>query len=413
MPRNQDDAARWLAHVENLATGIGPRGSTTEGERRGAAYCHTVLADLGYQPRTEAFRSARSIFLPHVIAAGAMLLSFAVYPLAGRWSALAAAAFAWAGLISDLLELSIRDNPIRRVLPRGDSQNVIAVAPPAGQVRQDIVLIGHIDTQRTPIIFSTGRWLAAYKAFTTAAFVAFALQGALYLLGAVTQWAWIWPASLIGAVAAVLLIAMCVQADLTPFTAGANDNATGAGLVLTLAERLRRQPLRSSRVWLACTGCEEVQHYGAIDFFRRHRHELTAPQAVAFEMLGCAGPSWLVREGIVVPFHADRRLVALAEELARSHPEWRAHPTAIKGGNTEMADALQVGIPAITLTGLTPGGDAPYWHQVEDTADKIDPEILGRALAFVWAYLEALDHKPAAAPEARLGAAQPGGLAGG
>jgi Peptidase family M28 len=358
-----------------------------------------VLTDLGFSPKLEGFKSARSIFQPHLLAASIMLLSFAVYPLMGRGSALLAAALAFGALISDLLELSFRDNPFRRILPKGDSQNVVGIAPAREQARQDIILIGHVDTQRTPIVFSSDRWVGAYKAFTTIAFVAFALQGVLYLLGAITLWPWVWPVSLIGVVAAVLLIAMCVQADRTPFTAGANDNATGAGLVLALAERLCRQPLRFSRVWLACTGCEEVQHYGAIDFFRRHRQELVAPKVIAFEMLGCAGPSWLTKEGIVVPFHADRALVALAEELARSHPEWRAHPTTIQGGNTEMADALQIGIPAITLTGLTPKGDAPYWHQVGDTADKIDPAILARAFAFVWAYLESLDQRSRAAKQ--------------
>ena len=72
-------------------------------------------------------------------------------------------------------------------------------------------------------------------------------------------------------------MAMCIQADRTPFTAGANDNASAVGLVLTLAETLRTAPLQHTRVWLACTGCEEAQHYGAIDFFRRHRSESNNP----------------------------------------------------------------------------------------------------------------------------------------
>ena len=124
-------------------------------------------------------------------------------------------------------------------------------------------------------------------------------------------------------------MAMCIQADRTPFTAGANDNASAVGLVLTLAETLRNTPLRHTRVWLACTGCEEVQHYGAIDFFRRHRDALKQPTAIAFEMLGCAGPSWLTREGIIVPFRADPGLVNLAEEIAAQHPELDAYPARL------------------------------------------------------------------------------------
>jgi hypothetical protein len=33
----------------------------------------------------------------------------------------------------------------------------------------------------------------------------------------------------------------------------------------------------------------------------------------------------------------------------------------------------------------------PYWHQVGDTVDKIDPEVLSRAYAFVWSFVQALD----------------------
>ena len=69
---------------------------------------------------------------------------------------------------------------------------------------------------------------------------------------------------------AVILAAICIEADSTPFTAGANDNATAAGMVLTLAEQFRKKPLEHTRVWAVCTGCEEVQHYGMIDFYRRH-----------------------------------------------------------------------------------------------------------------------------------------------
>ncbi len=74
-----------------------------------------------------------------------------------------------------------------------------------------------------------------------------------------------------------------------------------------------------------------------------------------------------------------------------AHPEWGAYATHISGGNTEMADALRNKIPAITLTGMTRRGHAPYWHQVGDTYDKIDGRVLNRAYAFTWAYLHLLD----------------------
>lgn len=385
----------WLAHIRALAVDIGPRGPTTEGERRGARYCAEAFGRLGLAPQVESFTSATSIFQPHLIAAGAMLLAFILYPLAGRASAAGAAALSLVALLSDLLELSFIDNPLRRIVTKGSSQNVVAVAPPAAEHRQDLVLIGHIDTQRTPLVFSTPRWVAIYKAFTTVAFVLFAGQVLLYLLGALAGWPWIWPATIPSALGAVLLLALCIEADRTPFTAGANDNASAVGLVLTLAEALVKLPLRHTRVWLVCTGCEEVQHYGAIDFFRRHRSELVRPAVIAFEMLGCDGPSWLTKEGIVVPFHADPGLVGLAETIAGQQPELGAYPAQINGGNTEMADALRLGIPAITIGGQTRTGDLPHWHQVGDTFDKMDPEVLGRAYAFTTAFIAAVDARAA------------------
>ena len=87
------------------------------------------------------------------------------------------------------LALSLIDNPLRRIVPTGPSQNVVAVVPPAAEHRQDLVLIGHLDTARIPLIFSSPRWLAVYKAFTTVTFVVFISQALLYVLGAFTGWA--------------------------------------------------------------------------------------------------------------------------------------------------------------------------------------------------------------------------------
>jgi hypothetical protein len=360
-------------------------------ERRGTQYCAESLARIGFAPRIESFPSARSIYQPHLIASAMMLAAFALYPLGGRVTAAFAAALSALAFVSDLLELSFRDNLLRRIVPKGVSQNAVVEHPPSAEHRTDLVLIGHVDSHRTPIIFSSTAWLSAYRLFTTIAFILFAAQVLLYTLGSFALWNWIWAATLPSALGAVLLAAMCLQADATPFSRGANDNASGAGLVLTLAREFRERPLAHTRVWFVLTGCEEVQHYGAIDFFRRYRDRLLKPQTIAFEMLGCAGPSWLVREGILIPFHADAGMVRLAERVARENPQWKAHATTVSGGNTEMADALRLGIPAITLSGWGPHGEAPYWHMVADTVDKMDHEVMERAFAFTAAYIRALD----------------------
>lgn len=233
----------WLEHIYYLTKEIGPRGPTTEAERRGAEYCAAVFSRLGYSPKVERFTSARSIFEPHLISSAAFLAAFVLYPLAQPITAWAAALLAIVALASELLELSFINNPLRALVSKGPSQNAVAVAEPAGKHEQDLVLIGHIDSQRTPIIFSSQQWVDRYNAFVNAAFAAFIGQSLLYVVGALTGWGWIWPVSSVAAVFAVLLGALCIHADRTPFTEGANDNASAVGLVLSLAEQLKKQPL--------------------------------------------------------------------------------------------------------------------------------------------------------------------------
>jgi hypothetical protein len=383
---------RWLAHIKYLADEIGPRGSTTQGERLGAQYCHEILSALELDPQIEKFRSARSIYHPHLLTAIIMLLAFILYPLFPPISPWLAVVLSLGALASDLLELSLINNPLRWVTPKGDSQNVVATLPPAGEHRQDLILIGHVDSHRTPLIFRSKGWVTAYKIFTTIAFVGFMGQVIVFILGALTGWVWPWYAASFSALCALLLALMCIEADSTPFSAGANDNASAAGLVLTLAQHLSQEPLNYTRVWLACTGCEEVQHYGAIDFFRRHRSEMINPHALVFELMGCAGPGFLTREGIIVPFQAHPKMLNLAHRIARQNTNLGAYPVKINGENTEMVDALRAGVPAISLFGLTPEGDAPYWHMAEDTPDKMDPEVMERAYTFTLKLIRTLDN---------------------
>jgi hypothetical protein len=385
----------WLRHIRALAEEIGPRGSTTEGERRGHEYCREALTRQGLEARWEIFRSAKSVFHPFLIVSLLMLLAFVVYPFAGRAGAIVGALIALTTLISAIMELSLRDNPLRRLVPKGNSQNVFTTILPQGEVRQDLVLIGHVDSQHTPIIFRSGRWLAAYRVFSTAALIIFAGVTLLYLMGSFTLWSWIWPVSWSAAVFAVLLLAMCWEAVSSPFTHGANDNATAAGMILVLAEHFHKEPLEHTRIWLVCSGCEEALHDGAIDFFRRHKDELHHPKTVVLESLGSAGPSWSIGEGIVLPILPTPELVRLAEKVAEQHPELDGYPSRMGGGVTEMSDSLRAGVPAITLTGLTRDNTLPYWHQVGDTVDKIDPQALERNYAFAWYYLHALDEQSA------------------
>jgi hypothetical protein len=389
---NHTRVAAWLKHIHVLSVEIGPREPTGEGERMGAEYAKKEFERMGLQPVWETFLSARSIFLPHVLGGVMMLLAFIIFPLGGRGTAILSVMLSLLVIVTELLELGFKDNLFRRIVRKGESQNVFAVIPPSGEHRRDLVLVGHLDTQRTPIFFRSPHWVKIYDRFTLELFVAYIVQVVLYSISVFTRWDWVWYATIPTAICATILIIFFIEADLSPFTAGANDNATAAGMVLTLADEFKNHPLQHTRLFAVCTGCEEVQHYGMIDWYRRHRTELKDPRAVVFEMLGVEGPAWLTQEGIIVPFKSDVGLTAMIEKLSAEHPEWGAYPTRISGGNTEMADAARVKVPAITLFGMSREGVAPYWHQVGDTFDKMKPEVMERTWGLTKALITEIDN---------------------
>ncbi len=384
----------WLKHVRFLSVDIGPRGPTREGERKGAEYARSQFENSGLQPAWETFRSARSIFHPHLLGATLMLVAFVVFPLGGITTAIISAVLSLLVVVSELQELGFQNNLFRMLVPKGESQNVYAVIDPKGEHQRDLVLVGHVDSQRTPLIFRSPRWVKIYDRFTMVAFTFFIIQVILYTLAIFFAWNWIWYATIPTAICAILLAAMCIEADATPFTAGANDNATAVGMVLTLADELAKARLANTRVFAVVTGCEEVQHYGMIDWYKRHRDELKDPKAIVFEMLGCAGPAWTTHEGIIVPFRSDPDLMRMAGSIRDAHPEWHAYPTSISGGNSELSDAVRFRVPAITLFGLEPDGEAPYWHQRGDTFDKMDPDVMERTWEFTCALVKEIDRQP-------------------
>lgn len=398
---NKDYLDDWMRHIRALAVDIGPRGSTTDAERRAADYAAHHFESIGLEACVEHFTSATSSYLFFTVVGALFIASFVVYPLAGRVSAAASLILGLTGLGSVCMELMYKRNPIRFIQPKGQSQNVYTLLEPAKEHRQDLILVGHLDTNRTPLIFRSANWINAWRVISSLIFFAFLLAIVVYTVGLITQSTLIWPMlSVPGLIAGVALVGFVLEAEFSPYSHGANDNATAAGLVMHLAERFQHEHLQHTRVWFVCTGCEEVKHYGADTFFREHRSEFVNPKALVFEMLGRDGPGYLMKESTIslFTFRASPMMVEIAQAVAKEHPDLGAHPTKVDGGHTEMTDAIRYGVPAITLIGIDEGGtrfgyDGPeiYWHHKLDTVDNLLPDVLERNYQFTWEFIQKLD----------------------
>jgi len=388
-------AARCLEHVRHLSLDIGPRGSTTAAEAAAAAYAWGVLDKLELSPRIQRFTSAASLWRPFALAVTLALLAVAVYPLAGSATTILATLLVATALVSAYLELNFTTNPIRWLLPKRPSQNVWAVIPPAGAPSHRLVLIGHLDTHRTPFVFRSPLHLKVFQVLVAAGFASMAALVLLYIAGSIIESDIIYLISLAPAALLILNLIMTVQPDTTPYTPGANDNASGAALVLALAERLKEKPLANTEVWAVNSGCEEVGYYGATAFLREHREELKEAYFIALDTVAGpgSGPCYITREGMTRPYRSDPGLVALADQIATNRPDLGAYSKMMRLGSTEGAIGIKNGLPSLTFVNLRPDGVLPYWHRPDDVFENVDADVLARTQAFVWELLQRIDSR--------------------
>jgi hypothetical protein len=166
--------------------------------------------------------------------------------------------------------------------------------------------------------------------------------------------------------------------DSVPAGPGANDNASGLGVLGALAPRLGRLPLRCD-VWLVATGAEEREytgspdHLGALALARRVRARGLRRRlrwALSLDEVGRDRPFWL---------RAPARRAAERELLAAA----RAARVPVRfvpdqgSGASDHREFNLLGMPAAKL-GVGAGGE-PCRHRACDRPGRLDRRSLGLA----------------------------------
>ena len=382
-----------MDHVRLLVETIGPRGSTTAQEQAASDYVSEQLARFGLHPATETFQSARSAWLPAALFWSFLLASGFVFLGGGRLRAIVALILASIGLVSILLELTFHPNILRFILPSAESQNVFACIEPASDARGDVILAAHVDSHRTPLVFSSPTWVRWFErlvpigmAFAVALIALFAVGIALPL--PLLQLLALGPM----AVALGMLILM-LQADFTPYSPGANDNASGIGVVLHHAELLAKSPLTNTRIWIVLTGCEEVGCYGADHFIRKHKQDLGNAAWITVDTVGSdhGSPVFLNQETFLTTTRSDSQLLQTMREISQEHPQWGAREIRMKGAYTDSAIAAKHGLRVLTIESHRPEGGLSHWHRPTDTAQHVSAACIEQTEALLKAFLQQVD----------------------
>lgn len=378
-----DAVDQAMALIELLAGDIGARRPTSRAEAVAALVLRDRLRDAGLDAELESFRGYASFGYPFGLIQAAALLPELIPPRHRKLrSALAlAAGAALAG------EGSLRAPVLSRALSRSSSNNVVATIEPRAEARRTLVLMAHLDSSRSGLMFDPrfvsmlGAWISLQSVAGLAQAIGEPLAG-----GTARGRSALRVARVIMAAGLALLVQRETQGVDVP---GANDNASGCAVAAVLASEVAASPLRNTRLILALTGCEEAGTLGSQAFIGSRSTE----DWLFLNIDNVGGPGsvrYLRREGVLSKWNADAGLIAAAERVAAAEPELRLVPEDSPAGLTyDSSPVLARGGRALTLS--VQDGSIPNLHWPTDTVASVDPDGVARTIAAARGILREVD----------------------
>jgi hypothetical protein len=375
-----------IYHIFKLAREIGPRPSTGEGERRAAAYIEEQLKGFGFGVRKEPFRSVRSfshtylLIFALAVAAFVVALTLDAPALGFLLSGIALVAFV--GENTTALHMA------NWWVPKGRSQNVVALLAPRERPRRRLILCAHYDSARSGLMWHPALVRGFRLTFLAevAALVALpVLLGAEALTG---SHIFGYAAVPFVAVVAIALLGLIHREVFFTHVDGANDNASGVGVLLSVCEALAADAPADTEVMAVATGCEEAGLVGMQTFLRAHVDDLDGAPIINIDNVGAGEVAFTTAEGMLLRQRTGRGLVELAKKVA-GLPGMRVVGQPFRIMSTDTEPALLRRLDAITVI-ATRDGVPVNWHWETDTLENIDAATVDTAYRFVEALVRRL-----------------------
>lgn len=387
-------AVAWMVdEITRICRDGKKRDPGSEGERETGRYLAGVLErDCGCRDvKLEAFQAHPAAFYGYFFLQACCDclcgLCFFLLP----WLSLV---FGLGGLLLFLFQFVLYRQIIDPLFPRRESLNVSGVRPCAGELRQRVILNGHIDAAwEFPLNYYFGG--VVFELNGVLSFVGVLYYMALSVCRLCGAGAWVHSAGLWGLVFFLCFLLMAFTYNPWRIVDGANDDLTGCYMGLTLLRELERQgvTLEHTELCVLLTGMEEAGLRGAKAWCKAHRG---AYQDV---------PTYILSYDTI---HDPKQLMVNEKDLngtVRSDPELgerflRAAAQAgvpckrglvpILGGATDSAAFTQGGFRSVGVTGLSHNLER-YYHTRLDTPDNLDPEGLENCYKATVEFIRALE----------------------
>jgi hypothetical protein len=287
----------------------------------------------------------------------------------------------------------------RRLLGRRKrTWNVVATAGDSEAART-LVVLAHHDAAPTGRLFDPTfqRWLASrfpelIQRSDTSPPLWWPVAGgpALAAVGAAT-------ASRVVAVAGATLSAVTVALGLDiardRIVPGANDNLSAVAALVSLAERLREQPVAGVRVLLVSCGAEEVLQGGIYGFVDRHAPALARDQTWFLNLDTIGSPELIMLEGegcfVMEDYPSPPFRDLIAGAAGRTTGPLRRGVRS--RSSTDSVIPSRAGYPTATLASWEPDTKLlSNYHLMSDTPENLNYDTVARAVTIAYAVAEDL-----------------------
>jgi hypothetical protein len=375
-----------LDHIRRLAEGIGPRPSTGKGEREAAGYIREQLEKFGFTVKVEPFRSVRSFshtYIPIFILALAGFVAAVALDQAALGLLLSGiAGVAFVGENTTVLHLA------NALVPKGKSQNVIGRLAARELPRRRLILAAHYDTARSGLMWHPRLVRNFRGTFLIQAFSMVALP-VLVGIQAVTHERLFGYLAIPFTASIVLSLLLLLQREISyKHVPGANDNASGVGVMLSLAEALGADAPGDTEVMVVATGCEEAGLVGMQKFVRVHEDDLERAWLINIDNVGAGDVSYTTAEGMLLKQKPGEMLTKMAEQVS-ALPDLKVSGRPFRVMSLDTEPLLLRRLEAITVI-ATRDGVPVNWHRDNDNYDAIDPDTVDTAYRFVEAMVRRL-----------------------
>ncbi len=383
---NFNPSDKIMDHVEVLAERIGPRAPTSENERKAAEYVRSYLREKGLGVQIDEFRSPSTFSWYYAVPSSIILVSFLIF----SFHQLLGLLVSILGAFFFMMEINSIET-ISRIYPKGKSQNVIGKIKPKSPMKRRVIIVAHHDTSKPSISFHP-RLVKHFRASIVLLIFSMLFIPILFAFALLSPFDYLaYYISVPFSIYLLMSILVLVHREVVyEPVKGANDNASGVGVLLALAESISNSPLEKTEIWLLYTGCEEVGMIGMIRFIKKYGKELKDAFIINIDNVGKGLIRFTTKEGLVKAFKCSEPLIELARHTA-SKNDIVVKEFVSKAYPTNALPCLVRGYQVISILGTDESGSIHNWHWRTDTIENLDEKTMEDAYHLVYEMVKSLD----------------------